>query len=179
MKLIVISSPVPVPNEHQIINSLLEEGLLAGQAGLEIFHVHKPNFSQEEIQNYLQHFPLRHHRKIFLHSDFPKFHSLEELKIHNKQFEYAFLSPIFNSISKKGYKSKFNLQELKNSSFFRREAKEKAIIALGGIDENNIAICRELGFAGVAVCGALWQHNNPVEKFLRIKAKCQKKDLVF
>ena len=114
-----------------------------------------------------------------LHSQFPKFHSLEELENHKEKYEYAFLSPIFDSISKVGYKSKFDLQELKRKSPLLLGEGQGGVIALGGIDESKIEICRQLGFAGVAVLGAIWQSENPSEKFLRIKEKCQKKDLVF
>jgi hypothetical protein len=175
MKLIVISSPAPVPNEHEIINSLFEEGL-------EIFHIHKPSFSKEETEKFIQQVSSKHPNKIFLHSDFPKFHSLKELKEYKGKYEYAFLSPIFDSISKKDYKSKFS-DRLYNFLLFDPELIHtitgKNIIALGGIDEDKIALVRRAGFSGVAVLGAIWNSKNPVEKFKRIKAKCQKKDLTF
>ena len=132
MKLIVISSPTPVPNEHEIINSLFEEGL-------EIFHVHKPDFSKQEIKDFIQQIPSKYHNRIALHSDFPKFHSLEELKAHKEKYDYAFLSPIFDSISKEGYKSKFS-HRLHRTSQIKSELisaiSGKYIIALGGIDED-------------------------------------------
>lgn len=175
MKLIVISSFTPVPNEHAIINSLFEEGL-------EIFHIHKLDFSKEEVNNFIRQIPSMYHNKIFLHSDFPKFHSLEELENHKEKYEYAFLSPVFDSISKKDYKGKFS-HRLHGFSQIKSELisaiSGKKIIALGGIDEDKIEICRELGFAGVAVLGAIWESKNPVEKFKQIKEKCQKKDLAF
>ena len=91
-----------------------------------------------------------------------------------------FLSPIFNSISKRGYHSKFNLQELSiflkkyNSSLISKNL--GVAIALGGIDEEKIEIVRELGFSGVGVLGAIWESNDPIEKFVRLKILCQKKD---
>ena len=162
MKLIVISHPTVFPNEHRVIESLFENGL-------EIFHIHKPNFSEQEIQNYIQQFPQKYHSRIYLHSQFPKFHSLKELENHKEKYEYAFLSPIFDSISKKDYKSNFDLHELKNSPLLARRGVGGEVFALGGIDESRIEICRELGFAGVAVLGAIWHSKNPIEKFIRIK----------
>ncbi|MBI4946581.1 MAG: thiamine phosphate synthase [Bacteroidetes bacterium] len=172
MQLIVISSPTDVPNEHEIINSLFEEGL-------EMFQLHKPTFSKEEIKQFVQQIPFKYHNRISLHSDFPKFHSLKELEEHKEKYEYAFLSPIFDGISKVGYKSNFDLQDLKNSPLLRRGVGGEALIALGGIDEDKIEICSEVGFAGVAVLGAIWKNSSPVEKYKSLKAKCQKKDLVF
>ena len=130
-------------------------------------------------------FPEKYQSRIFLHSQFPKFHLLKELENSPpeggswKGAEYAFLSPIFDSISKAGYKSKFDLHELKNSPLLARRGVGGEVFALGGIDEHKIDICRQLGFAGVAVLGTIWNNKNPIEKFLRIKEKCQKKDLVF
>lgn len=178
MKLIVLSPPENFPNEKEIIISLFENGL-------EIFHLHKPNFSKEEIRpgesvlwrikNFIQQFPEKYQDKIFLHSDFPKFHSLEELENYKGKYEYTFLSPIFDSISKPGYKSKFS-HELHEFSRIKleliRAISGKNIIALGGIDEDKIKICRELGFAGVAVLGAIWKSENPVEKFKKIQRLC-------
>ena len=166
MKLIVISPPENVSNEKETIIYLFENGL-------EVFHVYKPNFSKEEIKKYVQQLPKKYYSKIVLHSDYLKFHSVEELKNCREQYEYAFLSPVFDSISKESYKSNFSLDELEEA------VKGKNIIALGGIDEDKIETVREIGFAGVAVLGAIWQSNNPLEQFLIFKEKCQKKDLVF
>jgi thiamine-phosphate pyrophosphorylase len=176
MKLIIISSPAPVPNEHEIINFLFKEGL-------EIFHIHKPSFSKEEIKDFTKQIPSKYHSKIFLHSDFPKFHSLEELENYHpsKPAQEAFLSPVFDSISKQGYKSKFSDRLYTLLQFHPSlisAIRGKNIIALGGIDEDKIELVRKTGFAGAAVLGAIWNSKDPLEKFLRIKAKCQKTDLV-
>ncbi len=172
MKLIVISPPTVFPNEHRVIESLFENGL-------EIFHIHKPSYSKEETETFIQQIPSKYHNRIALHSHFPKFHSLKELEDCKEKYEYAFLSPIFDSISKVGYKSNFDLQTLQSRVLGTKLLKCKNIIALGGIDEDKIETVRELGFAGVAVLGAIWNSENPIEKFKRIKEKCQKKDLVF
>lgn len=162
MKIVVISSSQNIPRETELITSLFENGL-------EIFHVHKPGFSEEELNIYLQTLPEKFRGRIFLHHQFPKFHSLDELKNYKEKYDYAFLSPIFDSISKKGYQSKFN-----NASDLRNAVSEKNIIALGGIDEDKIEVCRELDFSGIALCGAIWENENPLQKFLKIKSLCSK-----
>jgi thiamine-phosphate pyrophosphorylase len=93
------------------------------------------------------------------------FHTFQDLIASPKVFDYVFLSPIFNSISKDGYNAGFDLEELKQVL----ENIGHHVIALGGVDENNLLITEELGFAGVAVLGAIWEDSNPVEKFKRIK----------
>jgi thiamine-phosphate pyrophosphorylase len=174
MKLIVISPATPVPNEHEIISSLFKEGL-------EIFHIHKPDLSKTEIKDYIHKIPAAYQDRVVSHADFPKFHSLQELADHKGKYEYAFLSPVFDSISKAEYKSKFSDKMnrfLKMKPELIGAVSGKNIIALGGIDEDKIALVRKIGFTGVAVLGAIWNSKNPVEKFIRIKAKCEKKDIV-
>jgi len=80
------------------------------------------------------------------------FHELHDV-IHNEEnFEYVFLSPIFNSISKKGYKAAFDMNELKDAL----AKSTHSIVALGGMDKGKQEIVRELGFAGMGVLGAVW-----------------------
>ena len=168
MKLIVISSPTSLPNEHQIIESLFENGL-------EVFDLHKPDYSKVQTEDFFKKIPLKYSDRVILHSQIPSFHSLEEIDEYKADYNYAYLSPVFDSISKKGYRSNFDLKALRSSL----EHLKCNLLALGGIDEDKIKIARELGFAGVAVLGAIWQSKSPIEKFQRIKEKCEKKDLVF
>ncbi len=96
-------------------------------------------------------------------------HTIGSLKGKNTGYNYVFLSPIFNSISKVGYRSTFNEDSLKdgllNSNF--------EVIAMGGVDEDKIERARDYGFDGVALLGALWKSNEPVEKFKKIKELCK------
>jgi len=69
---------------------------------------------------------------------------------------YVFLSPVFDSISKVGYKQAFTPQQLVEARD-RRVIDEK-VIALGGITTENIPLARWYGFGGVAVLGALWRN---------------------
>ena len=97
------------------------------------------------------------------------FHNIAGLLTDKTHYEYVFLSPVFDSISKKGYGSKFNPSTLQKSL---RLLKCANLIALGGIDEDKIEICRELGFTGAAVLGAIWNSKDPIEKFKRINSLC-------
>ncbi|MDR1526014.1 MAG: thiamine phosphate synthase [Tannerella sp.] len=69
-------------------------------------------------------------------------------------FDYAFLSPVFDSISKAGYKQGFTPEQLSDAG--NRGIINDRVIALGGIMAGRIPAVRSYGFGGVAVLGALW-----------------------
>lgn len=195
MNPIVISNLTPVTNEAATINRLFDEGL-------EIFHIRKKDFTENEMREYIAGISKKHFDKLVLHSHYNlaeeynlkgihisakkkyvdskkaisiSFHSLNEIKQFNNDFSYGFLSPIFNSISKKKYESAFSLPELK----LGLKNEKKKIIALGGIDENNIEQLKGVNFAGVALLGAIWTNKSPIEKFISIKEKWEKKELAY
>jgi thiamine-phosphate pyrophosphorylase len=88
-------------------------------------------------------------------------HSIADFNDLNCALEYAFLSPVFPSISKENYSSKTNLLEaIKNRTNFRTK-----LIALGGIESKNITQALENGFDNVASLGTIWNQNNPIENF--------------
>ncbi|OPC54913.1 thiamine phosphate synthase [Elizabethkingia bruuniana] len=94
-------------------------------------------------------------------------HSIEEFNELGTEWTYAFLSPVFPSISKQGYGAEHNiLNELK-----RRTNKNVQLIGLGGIDENNIDIVLKSGADDVAMLGNIWQSPNPLQVFLNCKNK--------
>ena len=203
--IIVISNPNPnaIADEHAVIEQLFNEGL-------EIFHVRKKEFSENEMRTFIEQIPEKYLSKIVLHShyhlakeynlkgihvpvDFKceasngtlsvSFHTLDEVEKCENKFDYGFISPVFDSISKEGYKSKFDFQELKTflkdkKKILSGRAGERHFIALGGIDEDKINVVKKSGFSGIALLGAIWQSENPLEKFKRIKEKWLRKELM-
>ncbi len=188
MKLIVISNPVNLNNERALLCSLFENGL-------EYFHLRKPDFTSDEMEEYIQQIPAEYLSKIVIHSHHyladkynlkgkhktfeqavktgflsASFHSTDELMECNYNYEYVFLSPIFDSISKENYKSTFNKNELK--SFLGSYNKTPEIIALGGINDETIHQVTDMGFDGVAVLGAIWNDKDPLQKFKELKNYC-------
>jgi len=90
-------------------------------------------------------------------------HTIAEAKALDPVFEYCFLSPVFNSISKPGYPSGFDgsLSVMNNAV---------ATIALGGVTNKNIMIVKEMEFAGAALLGHLWQYPDiAIERFVNLK----------
>ncbi len=92
-------------------------------------------------------------------------HTLKEAIKKSNKYEYVFLSPIFKSISKENYKSKFSEIEIQD----KLTQYDHNVIALGGIDLDKITITQKMGFKGVALLGSIWRSPDPVTAFIDIK----------
>ena len=193
--IILISPEEDIFNEIQILNQLFE-------AGLEFYHLRKPNKTYNEYCSYLDNINPMYHNRIVIHrfhnlineynlkgihfkeqqrkeyihnpgkyfknlDMFGKtisssFHEIDDLVSCDFEFDYHFLSPVFESISKKGYKGRgFNVTPI-----------DKLIIGMGGISETNIAKVSELGYRGIGVLGSIWNSSNPKQSFINLKTKC-------
>ena len=80
-------------------------------------------------------------------------HSFDEVVRYKPECDYLFLSPIFDSISKADYRSKFSHAELLNASI--NGVIDNKVIALGGVTLDRIAYLHSLRFGGVAMMGAI------------------------
>ena len=103
-------------------------------------------------------------------------HSFEEV-LEARFCDYVFLSPIFDSISKAGYKQGFTSEQLQDAK--ERMIINERVIALGGVTADNIYIVRAYGFGGIAVLGSLWGNyaidrdsNELLQRFYKLKNKC-------
>ena len=87
------------------------------------------------------------------------FHEPEELENCSFEFDYHLLSPVFSSISKQGYEGRgFDVNHI-----------DKNIIGMGGVTPDNLEKFTQLGFKGVGVLGGIWNCENPVEDFVKMK----------
>lgn len=175
--MIVITAPGFVSDEAEKINLLFEMGIRR-------LHLRKPDATSEEVGRLVAQIDERWYEHISVHYHFdvaeafslggvhlsgrtpdaPKgwrglisasCHSLEEIELRKNGLDYCFLSPIFDSISKVGYKSTFSIEELEVAR--DKGLIDKKVVALGGVDEKNIEIVKELGFGDYAVLGAVWK----------------------
>ena len=80
---------------------------------------------------------------------------MEEIKKWKENADYCFLSPIFDSISKQGYTSKFSSIDLQQG--FNNGILDNKIVALGGVTYDNIKDLQNIGFSSFAMLGELWQ----------------------
>lgn len=81
-------------------------------------------------------------------------HSLEEVIRYKEEYDYLFLSPIFDSISKAGYRSAFSEEELRQAA--HEGIIDHKVIALGGVTLDRIPWLRRLNFGGAALLGAIY-----------------------
>jgi len=158
----LISSPENFAGEHEILEQMFERGL-------KMLYARKPQIPEPLLERWTIGFDIKWHNYIFHWKG--SAHSFEELEKMNA--DICLLSPVFDSISKFGYKAKYNSQELKEGilawrDFQKKENRSQKLFALGGVDAENIAELAELGFDGAAVLGAVWHHPDPVEAFLEI-----------
>ncbi|MCM1255816.1 MAG: thiamine phosphate synthase [Duncaniella sp.] len=95
-------------------------------------------------------------------------HSLDEIKdCKNDKISYSYitLSPIFDSISKSGYKRAFNDTELYQLSGI----KYPSIIALGGVTPERLDTLSRFNFSGFAMLGAIpWHNPSLIHNFLKL-----------
>lgn len=180
MKLIILTPPDFFVEEDKIINSLFEEGL-------DLLHLRKPDSEPVYSERLLTLLPEEYHKQIVVHDHFylkeefnlkgihlnsrnPKapedykghlsrsLHSLDELRNERKDYDYVFLSPIFDSISKSSYHAAFDEATLKQAH--EEGLIDKNVMALGGITIDNMNKIREYGFGGVVILGDLWNRFN-------------------
>lgn len=89
------------------------------------------------------------------------FHSLQDIKQETAELSYSFLSPVFDSLSKPNYYSTFDHTALKS---FVKTFTQYPLYALGGITTSNVNKAKDMGFAGVALLGAIWQEANSIKR---------------
>ncbi len=186
--LVVISNENKINNEAQLINNLFKNGLdflhlRKPNSTLEevkellvaiqpIFYpkiaLHQYHFMAEEY--HIKRIHLKSNERN-LYENFSKenytlscsIHSIDEFNLLPENiFDYCFLSPVFNSISKPNYLAKKNNFTTKNNT------NKTKIIALGGINYKNCTEGLLRNYDGLALLGGVW-NNNPIDSYLKIK----------
>jgi thiamine monophosphate synthase len=189
-KILIITPEKPVSDEGLLINALFEAGLELlhiRKPGYGINEVRNlinsvsvnfhPRIIIHNHYELLQDFNLKGiHLSEKVREEDPvkqtmkvvstSFHKLENIINESRHFEYAFLSPIFSSISKQGYQPSLNIQQIKD---FLAHTVPFPIIALGGITDENVMQVRKMGFSGAACIGYIWESQNPAERLAKLK----------
>lgn len=174
---IVITSDHDVEREAERIGELL-------RSDFDILHLRKPSWDIDRCRRLLDEVDSQLYGRIVVHDHYPLYqeyglrgvhltgrhpelplgikpahiscscHSLQEVELRKPEMTYVFLSPIFDSISKVGYKSPFPYDVLKNA--FHKGIIDQKVIALGGMDYTKVETIQEIGFGGYAMLGNVW-----------------------
>lgn len=181
MKLTVISSPHDFLKEATLINQLFQAGMSCFHLRKPGNSADKLNDLLKQIDpEYYSRIALHQHHFLADKNSIKRLHFTEEIRnktseeelkqlkqkgftlstsVHQinliarqQQFDYVFLSPVFNSISKAGYVG------FADASFtLQKSSPQPEVIALGGIDATNIHQLKTMNFDGAAVLGSIWQ----------------------
>lgn len=189
--MIVITNPTSITNEINTIHSLFENGLeLLHIRKPDFSEAEMKSFLSEIKSDFRQRLVLHSHHQLVLAFGINRIHFTEKKRtetternlnnwkekgfilstsVHqmtdfeelSNEFDYAFLGPVFESLSKKNYISNLD---------FKKELEQKknnktALVAIGGITSDKIKIVLEYGFDDVALLGTIWNSNYPIEKF--------------
>lgn len=188
--LILISSPTKVVDEATLINTLFDEGLDFFHLRKPDDSEQEVEALLDEIhsRNYMKISLHQHHRiadkygirRLHLSEHMRRStdygavtelnkmgynlttstHRVDDFRMLDDIYSYAFLGPVFNSISKPGYSA--------NSENFITGKQNIKAIAIGGIQASNISQLKE-DFDGVAILGAVWCSSTPIRNFIQIK----------
>jgi thiamine-phosphate pyrophosphorylase len=193
LKLVLFTTPEKLMSECSTIDELLKLG------GIDYLHIRKDTGDDEYVRKIVNRLPKGVRNQLVVHghqevaeqyklgglhhksnsvfnpectTEFQTkaFHSIDEIKGCKLKYRYGFLSPIFDSISKADYNANFDYEELKE--FLHSDQKPFPIYALGGVYPGNIQKCKELGFDGVGILGAIWGEiflHKKIEVFEKIK----------
>lgn len=152
---------------------------------VEYFHIRKPSFDKKQMSLWLEDLPIEIRKRLSLHdcTELAKefqiggvhlnkrnnyqiplgfigrisrsCHSLSEVEEWKAKCDYVFLSPIYNSISKEGYESKFSKTELEKA--VKEGVIDKKVVALSGVNFERLEELNEIGFTSAAMLGCLWK----------------------
>ena len=177
MRLVVITREEFTAEEPETILRLLE-------GGIDRIHLRKPAATEPEMRRLVESLPAACYPHLSLHDHLPlaaeyglggvhlngrnpmppegfrglvsrSCHSLAELEAAAPTTDYRFLSPIFDSISKSGYRAAFSETGLRDAA--ARGVIDTRTLALGGVSPSRLPQVRAWGFGGAALLGCIWR----------------------
>lgn len=163
----------------------LEIARLLTREGFWRVHIRKPGATAEQVSQLIEAIPAELYPRLSLHDHFElavkyglggvhlnsrnpeapeqwkgltskSLHAVDE--IGSCFCDYAFLSPIYPSISKPGYKGCFDFDELKKAGLGN-------IFALGGVTPSKFDELENIGFGGAAMLGDVWRARVDMDNF--------------
>lgn len=176
MRLAVITDPEFRSDETEVIPRLLSEGI-------DRVHLRKPGATEADLRRLIESLPATLYPRLTLHDNLPlaveyglggvhlngrnpespkdfrgmvsrSCHSLDEVAACSTE-DYLFLSPVFDSISKSGYRAAFSEAVLHDAA--AQGLLGLRVWALGGVRPDLLPQVRAYGFGGAALLGCIWQ----------------------
>lgn len=156
------------------------------QSSVELVHIRKPDSKAEDVERLIRSIPPAYRGRLVLHdhhglaakyqlhgvhlnsrnpqppedwkgSVSKSCHSLQEVREWRDKCDYLSLSPIFDSISKRGYHAAFTREQIEEA---RREGIiDQKVLALGGVTFDKIDEVLRMGFGGGMILGDAWKNN--------------------
>jgi len=179
----VLTLPGGFDGEAEFLQALLE-------AGVERLHLRKPEMPLDELEGLVARLAPRWASKLVLHYQpdlalrygIPQVHGPVRIgegtglkvstSVHRwgefvtlpQGLEYAFISPLFDSLSKKGYLANPELLAIPTGGLPCRP------VGLGGVGAETIGEMVRRGWTGAAVLGWIWEEpGKAVERFGQLK----------
>lgn len=155
------------------------------QSSVDLVHIRKPDSKAEDVEQLLRSIPPAYHGRLVLHdhhglaakyqlhgvhlnrrnpqppegwkgSVSKSCHSLQEVREWRDRCDYLSLSPIFDSISKRGYHAAFTRGQIEEA---RREGIiDQKVLALGGVTFDKMDEVLNMGFGGGMILGDAWKN---------------------
>ena len=177
--IIVITRPEFFVGEAARIAELLTSGTA------DLVHLRKPSSTSDEMELLLRQLPPVLYDRLVLHDHFDlavryglrgvhlnrrnpqppmgwegsvsiSCHSLAELaECRCQPYAYMSLSPVFDSISKQGYRAAFTKDQLDEAR--QQGLIDQRVMALGGMTFNRVKEVLQMGFGGAMILGDAWK----------------------
>ena len=190
--MIVITSPVAIKNEAALINAMFENGLELLHIRREDANVYETRKLIETINPVFHSFLVLHdNHELAAEYNIKRLHFKEAVRaiqtveqlsslhqrgivlstsVHDWEsyqklspvFSYAFIGPVFNSISKTGYKAMVHTVKVYTNKGISR-------VAIGGITKENCISSLLKPFEDIAVLGTIWMSDTPLDEFKELQ----------
>jgi thiamine-phosphate pyrophosphorylase len=189
--LILISNPTRLVEEGTLINRFFDEGL-------DVFHIRRPQDSEEDVKALIESIDSKYHMQISLHQHHRLADNYGINRLHfSEHFRRNQEEEVAQILNDKNYQLSTSVHSTKNFELLNKGFSYSFIgpvfdsiskpgytakadnlipsfqnstkaIAIGGIQSSNLHRLKGC-FDGVAILGIIWCSNDPIRNFLQIR----------
>lgn len=96
------------------------------------------------------------------------FHSIHSMVYDKKNYDYVFLSPVFDHHDISVFSAAFGEKQLRSVLYKTKHE----VVALGGVRTDRIELARRTGFSGIALHSAVWKEKvHRLNKFKEVSSE--------